>query len=75
MRAAAPSDLGRVRKAHKLIVFLLLAALPLACVSEDRVVVRSSPCPGGVWVEGHYGPRGAWHRGYWRCPGVVEVVD
>jgi hypothetical protein len=21
----------------------------------------------GVWVPGHYGPYGYWHRGYWRC--------
>jgi hypothetical protein len=24
-------------------------------------------CPGWVWVPGHYGPYGAWHRGHWRC--------
>jgi hypothetical protein len=30
-------------------------------------------CPGGYWVEGHYGPRGRWHEGHWRCPGVVEI--
>jgi hypothetical protein len=30
-------------------------------------------CPGGYWVEGHYGPRGRWHPGHWRCPGVVEI--
>ncbi len=30
-------------------------------------------CPGGYWVEGHYGPRGRWREGHWRCPGVVEI--
>lgn len=30
-------------------------------------------CPGGYWVEGHYGPRGRWHPGHWRCPGVIEI--
>ena len=30
-------------------------------------------CPGGFWVEGHYGPRGRWHPGHWRCPGVIEI--
>jgi hypothetical protein len=30
-------------------------------------------CPGGYWVEGHYGPRGRWREGHWRCPGVIEI--
>jgi hypothetical protein len=46
-----------------------------SCVVEDRGYSRPAPCRGAVWVEGHYGPRGAWHPGHWRCPGVVEVVE
>ncbi len=34
---------------------------------------RPGHCPGGYWVEGHYGPRGRWHPGHWRCPGVIEI--
>jgi hypothetical protein len=61
---------------RRLVVLIALGVAPLACVSEERVVVRSgAPCVGGVWVEGHYGPRGGWHPGHWRCPAVVEVVD
>jgi hypothetical protein len=45
-----------------------------SCVVHEREVVRAPgpPCPGGVWVDGHYGPNGAWHPAHWRCPGVVE---
>jgi hypothetical protein len=42
------------------------------CVVHEREVVRAPPCAGGVWVAGHYGPQGRWHRAHWRCPGVVE---
>jgi hypothetical protein len=47
------------------------------CVVEERpVMVRPAPpCPGAMWIGGHYGPRGRWHPGHWRCPGVVEVVE
>ena len=30
-------------------------------------------CPGGYWIEQHYDRYGRWHRGHWRCPGVIEV--
>jgi len=53
---------------------LVTIALP-GCVVHEREVVRAPPrCPGGVWVEGHYGPQGRWHPAHWRCPGVVEEV-
>ncbi len=39
------------------------------CVVRERVVARPAGCPGGVWIEGHRGYYGEWHRGYWRCPG------
>jgi hypothetical protein len=49
----------------------LLGATASACyVRETR---PGPPCYGGVWVEGHYGPRGRWHPAHWRCPGVREV--
>jgi hypothetical protein len=56
-----------------------LAALSMTgCVVEERpYYAHSGPpaCAGGRWIPGHYGPYGAWHRGHWRCPGVVEVVE
>jgi hypothetical protein len=54
-----------------------LLALTLAgCVVEERGYARPPPpCHGAFWVEGHYGPRGVWHPGHWRCPGMVEVVE
>jgi hypothetical protein len=60
---------------------LTLAALAVTlaslsgCVVEERGYRPEPRCRGAFWVEGHYGPRGAWHRGHWRCPGVVEVVE
>jgi hypothetical protein len=54
---------------------VLLSALlaPLGgCVVRE---VRGPACAGGVWIAGHYGPRGRWHPGHWRCAGVVEVVE
>ncbi len=61
----------------KTLKLLLFASLfSLGCVVHEHArVVRPSGCPGGVWVEGHYGPHGAWHEAHWRCPGVVEVVE
>ncbi len=58
-------------------VLAVLAVSALAgCIVEERTAARPAPaCRGAVWVEGHYGPRGAWHPGHWRCPGVVEVVE
>jgi len=35
--------------------------------------MRGERCQGGYWVEGHRGPRGRWHEGHWRCPGVIEI--
>jgi hypothetical protein len=54
---------------------LLCGTLSACVVREERVVARPGPCRGGVWVEGHYGPRGRWHPAHWRCPGVVERVE
>jgi hypothetical protein len=54
----------------------LIAVMLPACVVEEHTEARPVPrCRGASWVEGHYGPRGAWHAGHWRCPGVVEVVE
>jgi hypothetical protein len=55
----------------------VLALVLGGCVVEERTVVArpGPPCRSAVWVEGHYGPRGRWHHGHWRCPGVVEVVE
>jgi hypothetical protein len=50
-----------------------LGALATGCVVESRPAYGR--CPGGYWIEGHYGPHGRWHRGHWRCPGIVEEVE
>jgi hypothetical protein len=56
--------------------WLVVATLGLLGCGGGTVVVRNAPpCPGGVWIVGHYGPAGYWHTGHWRCPGVVEVAD
>jgi hypothetical protein len=54
-----------------------LATVSLSgCVVEERAYARPAPpCPGGRWIEGHYGEYGRWRRGHWACPGVVEVVE
>ncbi len=54
---------------------MLGLAVTLGTAAEGCYVGPAHPghCPGGYWVEGHYGPRGRWHPGHWRCPGVVEV--
>lgn len=57
---------------------LLLVCLGSSACVEREVVVReprARACAGGVWIEGHRGPRGRWHPGHWRCPGIVEVVE
>jgi hypothetical protein len=63
----------------RLLVLVALVAGSIAvlgCVVEDRTAVnRPAGCAGGRWIEGHYGPRGRWHPGHWRCPGVVEAVE
>lgn len=55
----------------------ILPLLALAAVEGCYVRARGGPpaCRGGVFIEGHRGPRGRWHEGHWRCPGVVEVVE
>jgi hypothetical protein len=59
------------------LVVAVLASVALSgCVVEERTYAAPPPrCHGAAWVDGHYGPRGVWHAGHWRCPGVVEVVE
>jgi hypothetical protein len=59
---------------------LCVTSLPVVasgCIVETRAYARPMrpACPGGIWIEGHYGRYGRWHPGHWRCPGVVEVVE
>jgi hypothetical protein len=62
--------------ALKMAALALLLIVPVVgCTVHTVVVERHPPCPGGVWIDGHYGPRGRWHPGHWRCPGVIEVVE
>ncbi len=61
-------------RSSALLVFLAIAVG--GCVVEARPVGRPlPPCPGGAWIEGHYGPYGRWHPGHWRCPGAVIEVE
>jgi hypothetical protein len=46
------------------VVALVAGAALAGCYPE--YVVRPVHCP-AVWVPGHYGPWGRWHRGHWRC--------
>jgi hypothetical protein len=58
------------------IAALFLAGAAAGCVvREQRVAEGPRGCRGGAWVDGHYGPRGRWHPGHWRCPGAVEEVE
>jgi hypothetical protein len=66
-----------LKRTFLLVVLTTTVATIAGCVVEERAVVERPrrPCPAGAWVEGHYGPRGRWHPGHWRCPGVIEVVE
>ncbi len=55
----------------RLAVLAVTVATTLGCATQEAVVVRAPPCPGGTWVQGHYGPYGHWHAGHWVCPEVV----
>jgi hypothetical protein len=58
------------------LLFLSVGTGLSGCVVRERTVAaRPGTCPGGYWIEGHYGPRGRWHPGHWRCPGVVERIE
>ena len=63
---AGHSERGQVMKRGILAGALVAFALALAsgCVVRER-------CAGAVWVEGHHGPHGEWHRGHWRCASGV----
>jgi len=55
-----------------------LGSASMGCTVRETVVARpgaAPACRGGVWVRGHYGPRGRYWPGHWRCPGTVERVD
>lgn len=52
---------------------LLAVASASGCIVREREYVRRGGCPGGVFIQGHYGPRGGWRPGHWRCPGIIEV--
>jgi len=54
---------------------VLLAVLLSGCYVEERPYRRPlrAPCPGGVWIEGHYGAWHRWHPGHWRC-GEREII-
>jgi hypothetical protein len=45
-------------------------------VPPARVAVVRPPCPGPgyVWVDGYYGPHGAWIAGYWTLPPAVGAA-
>jgi len=50
-------------------------ALPLMLFALEGCIVVGrpvAPCPGAVWIEGHYDRFRRWRPAHWRCPGVVE---
>jgi hypothetical protein len=51
------------------VLVLALAALQgcVVAVHEQRPPPPPGYCAEWVWVPGHYGPRGRWHPGHWRC--------
>lgn len=52
--------------------WLILSLVSVGLLAGCVVVAPRPPCPGGVWIEGHYDRMGRWHRAHWRCPGVIE---
>ena len=67
--------IGRTLR-HRLAGILPILGLAIALGTlAEGCYVGPAPghCPGGYWIEGHYGPRGRWHPGHWRCPGVIEI--
>lgn len=56
---------------------LALCTAGSGCYVQEQPSVAYGPrgCPGGVWIAGHRGPRGRWHQGHWRCPGVIERIE
>ncbi len=58
---------------RSLLLAFALALTAGGCVVHERVAVRPvpAPCPGGVWIAGHYGPYGHWHPGHWQCPAMI----
>jgi len=56
----------------KIARLFLVAPLALGLLGGCIVARPARPCPGGVWVGGHYDRRGVWRPEHWRCPGVVE---
>jgi hypothetical protein len=63
-----------------LMALLLAGSTGAGCVVRERsMVARPGPgpqrCEAGVWIDGHYGPRGRWHPGHWRCRGMVERIE
>ena len=53
----------------------LTGAATSCVVREQRVATGPRGCPGGYWIQGHYGPHGRWHPGHWRCPGHAEIIE
>jgi hypothetical protein len=63
-----------VRSLLSVALMSMFISIVSGCVVRET---RPGPrgCPGGVWVEGYRGPRGRFHPGHWRCPGVVERIE
>ena len=60
------------------LVIALTFTVSLLALAQSSCVVRETrrgPCPEAVWIEGHYGPRGRWHPGHWRCPARPEPIE
>jgi hypothetical protein len=70
----SPRAGGKLSKMSRVlvIIMLLFSVVQSSCFVRER---RAPPCRGGVFVQGHYGPRGRWHPEHWRCPGQREVIE
>ena len=69
---AAGAKIGFIVRILQVVFLAVLALSALSCVVRET---RPGGCPGAIWVEGHYGPRGRWHPAHWRCPGRPPVIE
>ena len=52
---------------RSLLLLLLLTSSGCVVAVTERRPAPPERCVDAVWIAGHYGPRGHWHPGHWRC--------
>ena len=68
-----PPAVARIWSTARVVLALgFVALVATSCVVRET---RRAPCSGGVWMDGHRGPRGRWHPGHWRCPGQPVIIE